>query len=232
MDGLRLAGDVMRIAQLGLDVTSNNLANVNTPGFKSGSVRNQTGPGGRGVGAGAISESMSPGPVALTGQPLDLAIEGDGYFAVRTGTGRLAFTRDGSFQIDAAGRIATPDGALLDPPITVPPDARSIAVGVDGAVRATGADGRPVDVGRIRPVRFANPEGLSSIGGNLQVPTPNSGAGMRVEQSMRAGMIELSNTDLATEMVNLIRDEKFSRVGVTLARTEDEMLGSVLDLKR
>lgn len=232
MEGLRIAGDALRSAQLGLDVTANNLAHVNTPGFRSGSVRLQTGPGGRGVEAGAISQSMSPGPVALTGRPLDLAIEGDGYFAVRDGSGRLAFTRDGSFAVDGSGRIVNASGAVLDPPITVPAQATSVSVGRDGTVRAQGPGDESAEIGRIRPVRFANPEGLAAIGGNLEVPTANSGPGMRVEGAMRPGMIELSNTDIASEMVNLIRDEKYSRVGVVIARTEDEQLGTVLDLKR
>lgn len=232
MEGLRIAGDALRAAQLGLDVTANNLANIHTPGFRSGAVRLQTGPGGRGVEAGSISQSMSPGPVALTGRPLDLAIEGEGYFAVRDGSGRLAFTRDGSFFIDGAGRVVNASGAVLDPPITVPRDAASLSVGRDGVVRAQLPDGETTELGRIRPVRFANPEGLSSIGENLEVPTANSGPGMRVEGVLRPGMIELSNTDVAAEMVNLIRDEKYSRAGVVIARTEDEQLGTVLDLKR
>lgn len=232
MDGLNIAAGALHAAQTGLDVTANNLANVNTTGFRSSSVEYQTGPGGRGVEVGAIAETTFPGPVSLTGGSLNLALQGDGYFAVRTGSGRLAFTRDGAFQIDAQGRMVTPGGDLLDPAITVPSDAQSLSIGRDGAVRSTGADGAVRDIGRIQPVRFSNSQGLSPIGGNLQVPTPASGPGQRVEQGIVSGALEMSNTDLATQMVNLIRDENFSAVNVVSARTQDEVLGTILDLKR
>lgn len=232
MDGLRLAADALRAAETGLSVTADNLANLQTPGFRASSVQLQTGPGGRGVEVGAVSPSMSPGPVALTGRALDLAIEGGGHFAVRDASGRLAFTRDGSFQVDALGRVVHAGGALLDPPITVPPDASAITVGRDGAVTATDSQGATRELGRIATFDFANPSGLSSIGSNLEAPTAASGPGVPVDRSVRSGALELSNTDVANEMVQLIRDERYSRVGVVLARTEDEQLGTVLDLKR
>jgi flagellar basal-body rod protein FlgG len=231
MDGLRIAGGAIQAAQAGLDVTANNLANLNTPGFRADTVHYQTGPGGRGVEVGAISETTFPGPVSFTGRTFELSAEGNAFFAVRDGSGRLAFTRDGSFQLDAQGRVVTPGGKLLDPPVTVPRDATGVQVGRDGTVTAVRGDGSTAQAGRIRTVTFANPEGLSSAGGNLYVPSANSGAGRRAEAGIQPGMLELSNTDIATEMVNLIRNENFSKVGVVVARTEDETLGTVLDLK-
>jgi flagellar basal-body rod protein FlgG len=232
MDGLRISAGAIQAAQTGLDVTANNLANLNTPGFRADTVHYQTGPGGRGVEVGAISETTFPGPVSFTGRTFDLSAEGNAFFAVRDGSGRLAFTRDGSFQLDGQGRVVTPNGYPLDPPVTVPRDAASVQIGRDGTVTAVRADGSTAQAGRIRAVTFANPEGLSNAGENLYLPSVNSGGGIRAESGVQPGTLELSNTDIATEMVNLIKNEKFSAVNVAVARTEDETLGTILDLMR
>jgi flagellar basal-body rod protein FlgG len=155
MEGMRIASSALKAATTSLDVTSNNLANLNTTGFRSSNAHLTDGPGGRGVEVGAIAESMSPGPVSWTGRSLDLALTGDSFFAVRTSAGRLAFTRDGAMTIDGSGRITTPRGDLLDPGITVPEGATGIAVGRDGAVNASFGDGSSREIGRIQPVRFA-----------------------------------------------------------------------------
>ncbi len=233
MDGLRIASGALSVAQTSLDVTANNLANVNTSGFRSDSVRFMTGPGGRGVEVGSISESTSPGPVALTGRSMDLALTGDAFFAVRQSNGRLSFTRDGAFSVDGQGRIVTSNGDLLDPAITVPADATGVSVGRDGTVTASRADGTTTNLGTIEPVRFPNPAGLENIGGNLLAPTAASGAGYRAGGAdVLQGALTMSNTDVATEMVNLIRDERFTQFNATVVRTEDENLGTILDLKR
>lgn len=232
MDGLNAASGAIRAFQTGLDVTANNLANVNTSGFRSSSVEFETGPGGRGVEAGSISESALPGPVLFTGSSLNVAVNGDGFFAVRQASGRLAFTRDGSFTVDGQGRLVTQNGDLLDPQITIPRDATGVSFGRDGTVTAQRADGTQQTLGRIQPVRFANPAGLSNIGDNLTVPTAASGAGSRVNGEFSPGTIEGSNVDIATEMVNLIRDERATQVNAAAFRTQDETLGTILDLKR
>jgi flagellar basal-body rod protein FlgG len=226
MEGMRIASSALKAATTSLDVTSNNLANLNTTGFRSSNAHLTDGPGGRGVEVGAIAESM-------TGRSLDLALTGDSFFAVRTSAGRLAFTRDGAMTIDGSGRITTPRGDLLDPGITVPEGATGIAVGRDGAVNASFGDGSSREIGRIQPVRFANPEGLERIGGNLAVPTAASGAGRRAGGGeVLSGALTMSNTDIASEMVNLIKNERHAGVAAAIVKTEDETLGTILDLKR
>lgn len=232
MDGLRISTGAIASAGTSMDVTANNLANVSTPGFRADSVNFQTGSGGRGVAVGSVAESTLPGPVVFTGRPLDLALEGDAFFAVRDGNGRLAFTRDGSFTVDGQGRIVNQNGYLLDPEITVPNDATSVAVASDGAVTAARRDGTTTDLGRVQPVRFTNPQGLLQIGQNLAVPTPNSGAGRRVNADIMPASLTMSNTDIATEMVNLMQDQRFTEANVKMAKAEDELLGTILDMKR
>ena len=233
MDGIRIAAGALGAARTSLDVTANNLANVNTAGFRSHNTHLETGSGGRGVNVSSITETQNPGPVNFTGRNLDVALTENNFFDVRQANGRLAFTRDGSFQIDGRGRVATANGDLLDPPVTVPRDAQGVSIGKDGAVSATLPDGTSSQIGQIQPVRFANPQGLSRIGDNLYQPTANSGAGERTGTGdVIQGAIELSNTDIAGEMVNLIKNEKFSAINVAVARTHDEIFGTVLDLKR
>ncbi len=232
MDGLHNAAGAIRAFNQGLDVTANNLANVNTTGFRSSSTNFATGPGGRGVEVGSIAETTSPGPVVFTGQSLDISINGDGYFSVRQNGGRLAFTRDGSFSIDGQGRIVTQNGDLLEPQITVPPDATGLSIGRDGTVSAQRADGTQTTLGQIQPVRFSNPAGLANVGDNLSVPTAASGPGIRGNGEIQQGTMEGSNVDIAEQMINLIRDERAVQVNAAVFRTEDEILGTVLDLKR
>lgn len=233
MDGFSSAVGALRAAGTSLDVTSNNLANVNTPGFRSDASHLQTGPGGRGVEVGSITETNQPGPVVFTGRQFDLAATGDSFFAVRQGSGRLAFTKDGSFTVDSQGRLVNSRGDLLDPPITIPRDAQGVSIGKDGAVTAVMPDGRSQSLGRVEPVRFANSGGVLNIGGNLSVPTAASGPARRAAGSeVLQGTLTMSNVDIAEQMVNLLKDEKFSKVGVILAKTENENIGTVLDLKR
>lgn len=233
MDGINSSLSALRAASTSLSVTSNNIANVNTTGFRSDSVHLQTGPGGRGVNVAAISESQRPGPVNFTGQSLDLAATGDSFFTVRRPDGGLAFTRDGNFNIDGSGNVVTPQGNLLDPKITVPPDAQGVSIGRDGTVSATLSDGSNQQIGSVQPVTFPNSDGLTKVGDNLFLPSPNSGAATRASGSeVLQGALELSNTDIAEQMVNLIKDENFNAVNVAAAKTEDEIMGTILDLKR
>jgi len=230
MDGLSIAAGAIAATSTGLDVTANNLANVNTNGFRASTTQFATGPGGEGV-AASTSTSTGSSPVAFTGQQLDLALTDGSWFAVRQGN-RLALTQDGSFAIDGQGRIATQNGALLDPAISVPQNATGIGVSRDGTVTAMLDDGTTQRIGAIQPVSFANSAGLESIGNNLSVPTPASGPATRIAAAVQQGAATLSNTDLATEMVNLIVEEKTVSFNAATVRTEDEMLGTILDLKR
>jgi len=232
MDGIRIAQTALNVGQTSLDVSANNLANLNTSGFKSSSTNSYSGPGGRGVETGSISENTLPGPREFTGRPLDISLQDGLYFAVRTSNGRLAFTRDGSFTVDGSGQIVTQNGDRLEPPLQLPSDSKGVSVGKDGQVSVLRGDGAREEVGKIQPVRFPNSQGLEKIGNNLAVPTAASGAGIKVSGSeMFSGALERSNTDIADEMINQIKNERFIEANTKIVKTEDENLGTLIDMK-
>lgn len=237
MEGLHTGLSGIRANAGSLDQTANNLANVHTPGFQARRAELADGPGGQGAFQASTSRDTSPGPLLRSGRPFDLAIAGEGFFSVRRSDGSLGFTRGGSFQVDGEGRLATSSGDLVDPPIAIPPGATGVSISADGRVRAE-VGGAQVDVGRIEVTRFPNAGGLSSVGGNLLVPTPASGPGARSfpgeggAGSLVSGALEGSNVDIAGEIVRLIVDERAVQVNVVSVRTQDEIIGTILDLKR
>src|SRR5215813_397244 len=198
MRALWTAATGMHAQQLTLDVIANNLANVQTGGFKRSrvdfqdlvyhsmqvpgmaSTQNTEIPSGFQIGHGsravATQRLFIEGDLQPTGNPLDVAIEGEGFFQVTQPNGDTAYTRAGSLNRDSQGRIVTDDGFLLQPEITIPPNALSIAVGVDGtvSVQEPGVV-QPQQVGAIELARFVNPAGLESVGRNLFRPTQSSG---------------------------------------------------------
>jgi flagellar basal-body rod protein FlgG len=145
-----------------LDVTSNNLANLNTTGFKANQVgfqdllyASEPAAVGRGVRVSSTDKLFAQGPLQSTGRPLDVAIEGNGFFQVTRPDGSTAYTRDGSFRVDPSGRLVTADGSLVQPAIVVPPGASSVTIGPDGTVTAvTGKTTTPV--GQLTLTRFPN----------------------------------------------------------------------------
>src|SRR5512136_760725 len=188
----------MDAQQLRMDVISNNLANVSTTGFKkaraefedllSETIRSAAAPDangggsprpfqvGMGVRTGTTTRNFAQGEMLATGKPLDLAIEGMGFFQVQRPSGELAYTRAGNFEIDATGRLVTQHGEMVEPQITVPPDTMSVVVKPDGAVWATVA-GRTEQqqVGTIELHTFPNSGGLEALGSNLFAETTASG---------------------------------------------------------
>lgn len=219
----------MQAQQLRIDTIADNLANVNTTGFKKGVVDfqdllyqtlNQPGltNAGSQVGLGvhpvAITKYYQQGNVQVTNNPLDLAINGDGFFQVRQADGTVAYTRDGSFKLDANGNLVTSGGLFLEPQVTVPPGS-TVTIRPDGTVfaQAPGATDQ-TQIGIIQLARFANPSGLEAVGNNLVLQTSASGqptigqpaiAGMgQVEQ----GALETSNVELVSEMVMMIATQK------------------------
>jgi flagellar basal-body rod protein FlgG len=198
MRALWTAATGMQAQQLTLDVVSNNLANVQTAGFKrsrvdfqdlvyeilqapgTASAQGQEIPSGFQVGHGsravATQRLFIKGDLQQTGNTLDLAIEGDGFFQIQQPGGDIAYTRAGAFKKDSQGRMVTSDGFTLDPEITLPQNATSVTVGVDGTVSVTIAgQQQPQQVGTIQLARFTNPAGLQSLGRNLFIPTQASG---------------------------------------------------------
>ena len=251
----------MTAQQLNLDVVANNLANVNTTGFKRSRVDFQdllyqtlrsagatqaqgvqvpTGiQVGLGTRAAAIQKIFSQGDFQQTGNPLDIVIEGDGFFQVLTPNGETAYTRDGSFKMDSQGRLVDSDGYPMQPEITIPAEATNISVGADGTVTVNlPGQTTPSEVGQIQLVKFLNPAGLSSQGRNLFAPSAASGdpvtgtPGANGFGTTAPGFIELSNVKVVEEMVNMIVAQRAYEINSKSIQTADEMLSIANNMRR
>lgn len=251
----------MAAQQLNIDVISNNLANVNTPGFKKSRVdfqdllyqtlrtagtteaQGSMVPTGIQVGLGtrpaAITRIFSQGDFQQTNNPLDLVIEGDGFFQVLLPNGTTAYTRDGTFKLDSQGRIVTADGYPLDPEITIPAEATSISIGSDGTVSVTMAgQTTPQELGQIQIAKFINPAGLNNLGRNLLAPTAASGEpivdtpGLNGLGTIAYGFVEMSNVKVVEEMVNMIVAQRAYEVNSKAIQTADDMLSIANNLRR
>lgn len=257
---LNTAASGMAAQETRIDVISNNLANVNTTGFKKARAefqdllyetvrepgatagdQNQLPTGmqvGRGVRPVATHRHFSMGSVLQTGNALDLAIEGDGFFQVQQTNGELAYTRDGAFKTDGQGRVVTGEGMLLDPALVVPQNVMSVTVASDGTVAATVAgQAEPVQIGRIELARFLNPAGLKAIGRNLYTPTGASGqvtigvAGQNGIGALSQGFLEGSNVKIVEEMIDLISTQRAYETNSKVIQAADEMLRSTTNLR-
>ncbi|HEY8344141.1 MAG TPA: flagellar basal-body rod protein FlgG [Bacillota bacterium] len=255
------ASSGMNAQQLNIDTVANNLANVNTTGFKKSRLEFQdllyqtirgagavTAQGtmiptplqvGHGVRPVASTKIFEQGDTTQTGNALDLLIEGDGFFQVEMPDGTTAYTRCGSFKIDSEGRIVTADGYILQPELVVPEDANSIIIAADGTVSVmlTGED-YPEEIGQIELVRFLNPEGLSSIGKNFYRMTAASGEpqygtpGLDGLGEIAQGYLEMSNVKVVEEMVNMIVAQRAYEVNSKAIQASDEMLQTANNLRR
>jgi flagellar basal-body rod protein FlgG len=223
-----------------LSVYADQVANANTAGFQALDPYSQALPDApvnqavtTSVGATVLTErSTAEGAFEPTGSPLDAAIDGPGYFAVEEG-GRTFYTRLGAFQVDGQGRLTLPGGGLVlgvnGRPLTVPAGATGVAIAGDGTVTAVGASGQPVTVGRIGVWLFRNPEGLAGASGTLVTPTANSGApALAASASLRTGVLEGSNVDLARALVGLLQAAEAFRAQAEMA-TVDNTMQSRLD---
>ncbi|MBI3968731.1 MAG: flagellar basal-body rod protein FlgG [Chloroflexi bacterium] len=252
---LRTAASGAAAQQRALDVASNNLANLQTTGYKSRrpdfvEVRPREAEFGtrgersaidrelgQGVGVAAIVANHSTGATQETGQPLDLAITGDGYLRVALADGRVAYTRDGALRIDGDGRLVTAAGALIDPPITVPDGATDVQIGSDGRVFAR-VDGELTEIGQLELTRFVNPDGLESIGSSMFVGGPASGesvTGFPGEAgfgTLFSGALEASNVNPADEFVRVLQAQRAYQVNLRVVRTVDEMMQAANNLRR
>lgn len=244
LSGLYSAAAGMAAQQQRIDGVANDLANVNTPGYKRVRVGfrdllynaqgDQAGPtvrAGAGSAATFFGRSQLQGAVLTTEQPLDLAIEGPGFFQLRAGDGTLTLTRDGTFRLDALGRIVSGDGLLLDPQITVPAGTAvdRIAIAADGAVRD--GDGRLL--GRIQLVTVPAPDGLQPLGDNRFALTPESGAPVAATQSrILQGALEGSNVDMADAMVDMIASQRAYQLASRAIHLQDQMLEVANQVKR
>ena len=250
----------LHVARTGLDaqntkmrVIANNLANVNTTGFKKDRADFETLAYQQIVAAGANSDSQNKfatglnlgsgvslqgtskintqGTLQETGNALDMAIEGSGYFQVQQADGSTAYTRAGNFSVTAEGTVVTSDGLPLIPQITVPQGATSVTVGNDGTVSATlQGESEPTQLGQIELASFMNPAGLQSIGGNLLVETAASGtpqvgtAGLEGRGLIRSGNLETSNVNIVEELVEMIECQRAYEISSKMVSAVDEML--------
>jgi flagellar basal-body rod protein FlgG len=249
----------MWIAKTGLDaqqtrmaVISNNLANVNTTGFKrdrasfedmlyqnvrqpgaQNTVNNQAPTGlmlGTGVRLVATEKTHIQGSMVTTKNALDLAIQGDGFFQITQPDGTVAYTRDGSFKKSAAGQLVTSNGQPLQPAIQIPPNAQTIAVGQDGIVSVELAGGGNQQIGQIQVARFVNPAGLQSMGQNLLRETPASGPaqvlnpGANGAGNLMQGALEASNVNVVEEMVSMIETQRAYEINSKAISAVDGML--------
>ena len=251
----------MQAQELNIDVISNNLANVNTAGFKksraefqdllyeslrpagAASSADTTIPTGVQLGHGArpsaVQKMFSQGDFQNTENELDWAIESDGFFQIELPNGDTSYSRCGEFKLDADGRIVNADGFLLVPQLTVPTDTVSITVGMDGTVSVIQADDPvPSEIGTIQLARFVNPGGLRSLGRNLFVPTEGSGTeiigtpGQDGFGTIAQGFLEMSNVSVVDEMVNMITAQRAYETNSKVIQTADDMLQMANNLKR
>jgi flagellar basal-body rod protein FlgG len=255
------AASGLEAQQLTIDVIANNLANVNTAGFKqsrsefqdllyqnvraSGAASSTSTdlPVGLQVGLGsrpvATSRLFTQGDFRQTGNPLDLVIEGNGFFQVRLPNGEVAYTRAGSFHLNREGSVVTADGNPIDPQITIPNDALTITVGTDGTVSVTQpGQSQAQQVGTIQLAIFQNPAGLNAVGKNLFMTTTSSGepitgpAGENGIGTINQGFVEQSNVSVVEEMVNMIVGQRAYEINSKVVRTADEMLQTMNNVIR
>jgi flagellar basal-body rod protein FlgG len=251
----------MKVQELNIDVIANNLANVNTAGFKqkraqfqdllyqnlrtAGSssststevpVSLQVGLGARAV---ATETLFLQGDFAGTSNPLDLVIQGKGFFQVTLPDGQVSYSRSGAFHLDRDGRLVNADGYPMEPQITIPQNATSVSVGADGTVSITqpGATAGS-QVGQIQIANFQNPAGLNSIGRNLYSPTTSSGdpivgsPGTEERGSILQGFLENSNVNIVEELVNMIISQRAYETNSRVIRAADDMLTQINSVVR
>jgi flagellar basal-body rod protein FlgG len=240
--------------QTKMDVISNNLANINTTGFKKMRpifadllYENQTQPGGftsqatnypsglqQGTGSNVVATEpvVTQGSLEQTGNALDIAINGQGYFQVLLPTGQVAYTRDGSFEISAQGQVVTAKGYQLQPPITIPRSAQQITIGTDGTVSVQiQGQSNPSQIGIIQLANFINPAGLQNQGDNLALETQASGAPVTGQPSQNGlgsvaqGYLEGSNVSVVDEMIDMIATQRAYELNTQAAKNVDQMLG-------
>jgi len=236
-----------------MSTISNNLANVNTTGFKRDravfqdllyqidrqpgglNTQNSELPSGLQLGTGVrivgTTKQFSQGNLEVTEQPLDMAVNGPGFMQILLPDGQIAYTRDGQFQLNADGDIVNPDGYTLEPNINVPENATNITIGKDGTVSAVTDDqATPVNLGEITLVDFINPQGLQAIGNNLYKATNASGDPAEGEPgigglgTLEQGMVEASNVEVVEELVNMITTQRAYEMNSKVVSATDQML--------
>ena len=259
---LSTAASGMYAQQLNIEVISNNIANINTTGFKKNKAEFQDlmyqnvnvnqvtsptqspdGPSntviqiGDGVQPVASQKIFKQGDVTQTGNQLDLAVQGDGFFQVQKPGGGYAYTRDGSFKVNADGKVVTSSGYVLQPELTLDENAAGVTISKDGTVEVNQNDGSSYVLGNIQLVRFINPGGLNAIGNNLYTETQSSGTpllgtpGSNGFGEIQQGYLEASNVDIVQEMISMITAQRAYEINSKTVKTVEDMMQMANNLK-
>ena len=258
---MRTAASGMSAQQMNVDVIANNLANVNTTGYKRSKIEFQdilyqklrsagvesaagsTVPINLEVGYGtkpaATQRNYSMGSLMMTGNALDVSIEGAGFFQILMPDGNIAYTRDGAFKMSADGQIVTTDGFFVQPGITIPADASEISVSPDGTVAVLiPGEADPQEIGQLELAKFINAGGLQAVGHNLFIQTAASGdpilgtPSLDGYGSINQGYLEMSNVEIVEEMVNMITAQRAYEINSKAIQTSEEMTQVANNLKR
>lgn len=259
LDSFYISAIGMHAHSTQIDAISNNVANLNTTGFKRGIVSFASLSGTDSVGAAAnaakaaavlgslrgggvtaqLTYSMVAGALTSTNAPLDVAIDGNGFIEVTRADGSPAYTRAGSLMVNAQGMLATRNGEVLAAKIAVPPDAQSVSIAPDGHVYAVPANSTTqIDLGQIDLVSFANPGGMQAAGGTLYVPGPESGDPHSGAPStdglgtLQSGYLESSNVDMTSELTTLMLAQRGFELNSRVVQATDQMLQTVNSLYR
>lgn len=258
---LFIAATGMEAQKLNIDVISNNLANVNTTGFKrsradfqdlmyqtlraagaTASDGTQVPTGiqiGLGVKPVAVQKIFEQGDIVHTGNTLDLVVEGNGFFQIRMPDGTIAYTRSGAFKLDRDGRIVNSDGYPLEPAISIPNDTTNISISSDGTISVNQAgNSAPTQVGQIEIAKFQNMGGLNALGKTLYLQTDASGEastgapGNEGLGTIAQGSLEISNVNVVEEMVQMIVSQRAYEVNSKAVQASDEILQTTNNLRR
>lgn len=257
---LNTAATGMNAQQQNMDVIANNMANINTQGFKKSRAEfedlmyqtikepgaatgaNSFSPTGVQTGLGvktaAVKKDFAVGTPKMTNNALDMQIEGPGFFPVETDNGQIAYTRDGAFKKDSQGRIVDKNGFVLQPEMTIPPNASGVEVTSKGQVNITlDQNTTPQTIGQIQLVNFVNPAGLKAVGKNLFLPSNSSGLpqqalpGENALGTIAQGQLENSNVNIVDEMVNMIAAQRAYETNSKVVQAADQMLQNINGLR-
>lgn len=256
IDTISIASSGLAANQAWIDSISNNVANMQTIGYKRSevnfhdmvrdvTVRDETGAqslkqlAGAGIQVAPPSQIFSPGAIRQTENTLDVAIQGDGFFEVALPTGEMAYTRAGRFHLDADGQLALPDGQVLTSDLRIPPDAGQLVIGQDGTVKATLTDtGEVTTLGQIQLARFDSAQSLEKLSDGLYRPTQQSGEAIYAEPGkdgqgvLLQSHVEMSNVNLVEEMSSLVLAQRAYQMNARLLQTSDQILETINNLRR
>jgi flagellar basal-body rod protein FlgG len=256
IDALSIASSGLTANQAWIDSISNNVANMQTVGYKKNQIHfrdliqqvdtdgsnpsaQRAAVTGAGIQVTQSSLDLGAGPIRSTDNPLDLAIQGNGFFEVTMPSGGTAYTRAGRFQLNADGQLTSHEGQVLTADVRIPPDAQIVTILANGMVTAKIANsGETVNAGQIRLVRFGNPESLNRLGDGLYRPTTQSGDVVYAEPgtngtgTLLQAHVEMSNVDMVDEMTSLVLAQRAYQLNARLLQASDQILETINNLRR